>query len=461
MLEVELPIFMFPPNKMKIASDSPNGSEALFLLSQNTRKTRGPKPTMSNREDDDLDLLLSLQDKVLETPPASPSHSPDPRYLSDEDELSRRRKPADMSVFRDAVQDCLDYDHKSALKTAKLKQNSSSNESEVEKYSGLRIRKQLLTPSELKDRFSDIRFVRLPSIKNYLVGETLSGCWATVGVLTEKGTKRTSSTGKSYAIYKFGCLDEDTVSVFLFGDAYERNCNELAGMVFALFNCSVRKDAKGAGFSLSVFSANHIVKIGTSVDYGVCRGKRKDGMACTLVINKRHGIYCKFHRSKESQKYSTMRTELKGGNLRTGFRNPYQPEGVFMVDPLADRTNLNKRKQPVKLLSVEGLKKALSKADKVTTNTHSQGIRFLAKVTGTTDPNDVIKQTAMQKKQTSSSEKRKLSTTNMGSSAVIKNQQLDAKRTKTSKENSLADKAKQGTEKMIELDYYISSDEEL
>lgn len=30
-----------------------------------------------------------------------------------------------------------------------------------------------------------------------------------------------------------------------------------------------------------------------------------------------------------------------------------------MVDPLADRTNSNKRKQPVKLLSVEGLKKAL------------------------------------------------------------------------------------------------------
>ncbi|KAL6206781.1 hypothetical protein ACLB2K_024027 [Fragaria x ananassa] len=184
--------------------------------------------------------------------------------------------------------------------------------------------------------------------RNYLVRDTLSGCWATVGVLTEKGTKRTSSMGKSYVIYKFGCLDEDTVSVFLFGDAYERNCNEPAGM--------------GAGFSLSVFSANHIVKIGTSVDYGVCRGKRKDGKACTLVINKQTltvissiPIY-----QKESQKYSTMRTELKGGNLRTGFRNPYQLEGVFMVDPLADRTNLNELKQPVKLLSVEGLKKALS-----------------------------------------------------------------------------------------------------
>lgn len=30
-----------------------------------------------------------------------------------------------------------------------------------------------------------------------------------------------------------------------------------------------------------------------------------------------------------------------------------------MVDPLSDRTNACKRKQPVKLLSVEGLKKAL------------------------------------------------------------------------------------------------------
>jgi hypothetical protein len=30
-----------------------------------------------------------------------------------------------------------------------------------------------------------------------------------------------------------------------------------------------------------------------------------------------------------------------------------------MVDPLADRTNFKKSTQPVKLLSVEGLKKAL------------------------------------------------------------------------------------------------------
>ncbi len=76
-----------------------------------------------------------------------------------------------------------------------------------------------------------------------MVGDTLSGCWATVGVLTEKGTPKTSSTGKNYSIWKVGSLDENTVSLFLFGDAYQRNSKEQAGTVFALFNCAVRKDA--------------------------------------------------------------------------------------------------------------------------------------------------------------------------------------------------------------------------
>lgn len=43
---------------------------------------------------------------------------------------------------------------------------------------------------------------------------------------------------------------------------------------------------QGKGFSLSVYSPSQILKIGSSVDCGVCKGKRKDGMPCTLVINK-------------------------------------------------------------------------------------------------------------------------------------------------------------------------------
>ncbi|XP_048337306.2 uncharacterized protein LOC107427508 isoform X2 [Ziziphus jujuba] len=417
---------------------------------------------MSNRQDD-LDLLLSLQDRVLETPPGSPIpstlRSRSPGYLSDE-ESPRRREKADMSVFKDAVQDCLDYEPNPVIeKAAKPNRHRAPSDPEVERFSGLRIRNQLVTPAELSERFSDIRFVRLSAIKNLLVGDTLSGCWATVGVVTEKGVPRTSSNGKSYCIWKIGCLDETTISVFLFGDAYQKNCKEQAGTVFTLFNCNVRKDA-GSGFSLSVYAPNQLLKMGTSIDYGVCKGKRKDGMVCTAVINKRRGTYCKYHKSKESQRYSTMRTELKGGNIRTAFRDPLMSEGIYLVDPLADKTNLKKPKQPIKLLSVEGLKKALSNAGKVTTNTHSQGIRFLTEITGKTCPNYTNKEPTTQNRQSTNLEKRKPPSVNIDSSAAIRNQQLNGKRTKTEKKQPLVDKTKQGTGKMIELDF-VSSDEEL
>lgn len=407
----------------------------------------------SSRHEDHLDLLLSLhEDRVPETPPASPSP---PACLSDSDDDDGSVMP-DMSVFRDAVQDCL---HHHQPKPKPKNKPLINNDSDLDKYSGLRIRNQLLTPAELRECFSDIRFVRLSVIKNLLIGDTFSGSWVTVGVLTEKGSPRTSSSGKTYSIWKIACLDENTVSLFLFGDAYQRNFQEQAGTVFALFNCSVRKDTKGNGFSLSIYSPSQIMKMGTSVDYGVCKGRRADGMACTLVINKRHGTCCKYHKSKASDKYSTMRTELKGGNLRTAFRprDYLKSEGIHLVDPLVDKTNF-KKSQSVKLMSVDGLRKALSNAGKVTTNTHSQGIRFLSEVTGKLGPTPMNKGPKVPNEQSNYTGKRKSSFLNEGSSAVVRNQHLDAKRIKTDG-RILVDKTT-CTGKMIEIDL-VSSDEDI
>ncbi|KAJ9189566.1 hypothetical protein P3X46_000841 [Hevea brasiliensis] len=362
-------------------------------------------------------------------------------------------------MFRDAVQDCLDYEQKPAKKAEKLKQWRNSNEVNVEKYSGLRIRNQMVTPAELAERFSDIRVVRLPAIKNLLVGDTFSGCWATVGVLTEKGNPRTSSVGKSYCIWKIGCLDENTISLFLFGDAYQQYCKEQAGTVFALFNCTVRKDNAGNGFSLSIYSPNQILKMGTSIDYGVCKGKRKDGMSCTLVINKRQGIYCRYHKLKASERFSTTRTELKGGNLKTAFRDPLHSQGIYMVDPLADKTNIKKPTQHVKLLSVEGLKKALSNADKVTTNTFSQGIRFLNEITGKMKSKNSTKLSVTPMQPITSLDKRKSSTMKVDPSVVMKTEPV-AKRKKTDQGQTSAEKSKHETGKMIELEIF-GSDEEI
>ncbi|XP_010935110.1 uncharacterized protein [Elaeis guineensis] len=398
---------------------------------------------------EDLDLLLSLrEERVLETPPGSPSsrRSHLPGYLLD-DGSPKMSQSTDMSVFRDAVKDYLDTVPSSTAATVPSKSNRprSSNAVEVEKFSGLRIRNPLVSSVEISNRFSDIRFVRLPAIRNLLVGDTLSGCWVTVGVSIEKGAPKTSSVGKSYSIWKMGCLDGAGVSVFLFGDAYFKSCNEPVGSVFALFNSAVRKDAKG--FSLSVYSAGQMLKLGTSADYGVCKGKRKDGMACTMIINKCQGVYCKFHTAKASQKYSTMRAELKGGNLNSAFK--LQSEGIYMVDPLADRSNLRKPLQPVKVMSVDGLKKALSNADKVTSNSQSQGIRFLTQVTANMESKISNKGFTKLNQIKGSSDKRSSLAMKMASKVVGKGEQRDAKRKKTH----------HASENMIELDI-VSSDEE-
>ncbi|CAI9104748.1 OLC1v1003495C2 [Oldenlandia corymbosa var. corymbosa] len=438
-----------------------------------------------SNDGDDLDLLLSLQDRVPETPPGSPF----PGYLSDEDDvLPRSRKQGrsggDMSVFRDAVKDCFDYDveaSNSAIKsTTKSKKGSSDDTTVVEKFSGLRILNQVVSPTELSNRISDIRFVRLPAIKNLLQGDTFSGCWVTIGVLTEKGDQRTSSTGKPYTIWKMGCLDGKTTSVFLFGDAYKRNCNEKDGTIFALFSCGVRKDNsvlfvmrvvhwdfheelilivisilllfQENGFSLSVYSAGNILKIGTSADYGVCKGKRKDGIACTIVINKRRGIYCSYHKQKTSEKYSAVkRTELFGGNLQTAFMDPLKSEKIYMVDPsISEQRNSANSSAPLKLLSVDALKKALSQAGKVTTNVYSQGIRFLTEVAGKPDP-----------KQQSNNMKKRVSTSTRKEFEREKScKEPDAKRIKVKGQAAAGEKVNTVGEKMIELEF-ISSDEEL
>ncbi|KAF8405420.1 hypothetical protein HHK36_010326 [Tetracentron sinense] len=407
---------------------------------------------------DDLDLLLSLQDRVFETPPASPSTlpPPNPGYHSDHGSPTRVGN-ADMSVFRDAVQDYLEEETETVEKAApKLNRSKNSNDPEVEKFSGLRIRDRLVSASELSNRFSDIRFVRLAAIRNLLVGDTLSGCWATVGVLTEKGNPKVSSTGKNFCIWKMGCLDEKTISVFLFGDAYQKNWKEQAGTVFALFNCGIRKDAEGKGFSLSVYSAGQILKMGISTDYGVCKGKRKDGMACTLIINKRRGIYCSYHKSKASQKYSIIRTELKGGNLRTAFRDPLKSEGIYL---LAKSESMSRRLPHIILLVVANCINVVlnSNAGKVTTNTHSQGIRFLTEVTGKMQPKNPNKGSTIPNEPKNSSQKR-LSSAMKLAQTIIKKNQPDVKRKKT--EQASAMKTEQASEKMIELEFVSSEEEE-
>ncbi|KAG0484262.1 hypothetical protein HPP92_008341 [Vanilla planifolia] len=372
---------------------------------------------------EDLDLLLSLGgDRVPETPPGSPSSRP-PHFsgYNSDDASPRRNRLADMSVFRDTVKDYLDPEltaHRFVHSEPRIQKKSG--EVVIERFSGLRIRDQILSSIELTNRFADVRFVRLSVIRNLLSGDNLAGSWATVGVLTEKGATK----------------------IFLFGDACKMmSCNERVGTVFALFNSNVRKDDNGKGFSLSVYSVSQVLKIGTSADYGVCKGKRKDGEPCTMVINKNRGMYCKYHSSKAPQQYTTARAELKGGNFQMTFR-PKQ-EGVYVLDPQAGRLDGRRTVQPAKVMSVDGLKKVLSTANKVTTNSHSQGIRFLGSITGNAQPN-------LEEKKFSKPEKIK---------ALPEKRNTEASRLPSKDGMGKRNRTSYSSVNMIELDI-VSSDEE-
>lgn len=37
---------------------------------------------------------------------------------------------------------------------------------------------------------------------------------------------------------------------------------------------------------MSVASVGQMFKMGVAADFGLCKGKRKDGVACTMAINK-------------------------------------------------------------------------------------------------------------------------------------------------------------------------------
>jgi minichromosome maintenance protein 10 len=86
------------------------------------------------------------------------------------------------------------------------------------------------------------------------MGDKISGSWATIGVLAEKGMPKVCSTGKSFSVWKIASLDTTTVSLFLFGDAYAQHYKESAGSIITVLNAKVRCDAKVRFFCSSMLN---------------------------------------------------------------------------------------------------------------------------------------------------------------------------------------------------------------
>ena len=168
----------------------------------------------------------------------------------------------------------------------------------VEKYSGLRIKNRVVAGMVVEDRFADLRFYRLKDLRH-----TVTGRWATAGVLVEKSLK-SSSNGGSYSVWKLSDLGKDDacISVFLFGQAHTDNWREPEGTIWSVVDAQLNesrgdRDKGRPSATVDGKDPRALWKLGTSADFGRCRGVRRDGVNCTMHVNRSLSEYCSYHAS--------------------------------------------------------------------------------------------------------------------------------------------------------------------
>ena len=168
----------------------------------------------------------------------------------------------------------------------------------VEKYSGLRIKNRVVAGMVVEDRFADLRFYRLKDLRH-----TVTGRWATAGVLVEKSLK-SSSNGGSYSVWKLSDLgrDDACISVFLFGQAHTDNWREPEGTIWSVVDAQLNesrgdRDKGRPSATVDGKDPRALWKLGTSADFGRCRGVRRDGVNCTMHVNRSLSEYCSYHAS--------------------------------------------------------------------------------------------------------------------------------------------------------------------
>lgn len=188
---------------------------------------------------------------------------------------------------------------------------------------GLRLVQPLISSTTLRERMIGRKAVEIRNLQNYLQTADLSQDWCISGVIVNKGPAQTSNSGAQYVIWRLSDLKGEikTVSLFLFKSAFKELWKTAQGMIIAVLNPSVfsRKDSNGES-SLSIDSAQRVMILGRSKDYGICKSKKKNGEPCTAVVNLGVCEFCVYHVKQEYGKMSG-RSELQSATSGRGLQS--------------------------------------------------------------------------------------------------------------------------------------------
>ncbi|CAO2594994.1 Protein MCM10 homolog, partial [Lemmus lemmus] len=198
----------------------------------------------------------------------------------------------------------------------------------VEAFSGLRLRRPRVSSTEMNRKMTGRKLIRLSQIKEKIATENLEETdWVTFGVILRKVTPQSTSSGKTFSIWKLNDLRDLTqcVSLFLFGEVHKDLWKTEQGTVIGLLNANPMKPKEGSKeVCLSIDHPQKVLIMGEAMDLGTCKAKKKNGEPCTQIVNLHDCEYCQYHIQAQYKKLSAKRSDLQstfsGGRIPKKFR---------------------------------------------------------------------------------------------------------------------------------------------
>lgn len=240
-------------------------------------------------------------------------------------------------------------------------------------YSGIRIINPLVSSTVMEARMTSRKMVKMSLVPTFAQTKKIEDDWVTVGVLVNKSAPKTSKNGKPFSIWKLTDLQdcENLVSIFLFGEVHEKHWKTSVGSVVGFLNPSVmpNKDSYNgrSEVCLSIDHPGKVMLMGTSKDFGTCKGISKSGHPCTMVVNTYTCPYCVYHVKAEYRKMSSKRTELQAsysGVAPQGIRQKILQKSQIMyggqmyINPSVQTTKALKGKDKFTLSSLKVARQA-------------------------------------------------------------------------------------------------------
>ncbi|XP_046363448.2 protein MCM10 homolog isoform X1 [Haliotis rufescens] len=186
----------------------------------------------------------------------------------------------------------------------------------VDPFSSIRIVRPLVSSGEMELKMKDRKIIKLSRLHLKVNTPDLQGDWVTIGVVVQKTEPKTSSSGKTYCIWKLSDMDncEQVVSFFLFGQTYKEHWKNDVGSVVGILNPSIMDNAEKGNkdVAFTINNPKQLLHMGSSKDLGWCSGRTRKGNRCNHFINKKYGDFCNYHVQSAYKKTSATRSELQG-----------------------------------------------------------------------------------------------------------------------------------------------------